>query len=93
MSSVLDFAMRALEHRDRNTESVARRNAVFDIQTHDTRGDSLLDEMATQFAQQLGAVLNNFAAGDDNANGVMVRNVIFQVADAIHAKHPEDDDR
>lgn len=93
MNAILDNAFRALEHRKRNNEAVARRNAVFDIQRHDPRRDSLLDELCTELYQQIGQVLANFEVGDDLANGVLIRNVIYQVADAIHAKHPEDDRR
>lgn len=75
----------------RSKEAASRRNAVFDIETHDPRGDSLLDELATEFHQRLSTILENFEMGDDLANGVVIRRVIYQVADAIHAKHWEEE--
>lgn len=92
MSAILNLshAFRALEHRRRNQDERARRNAAFDIDTHDARGDSLLDELATMLHKNHAQILSNFLVGDDLANGVLIRDVIFQVSDAIHAKHPED---
>lgn len=92
MSALLNNVFRVLDPNPRRpNEALARRQAVFDIEKHDPRGDSLLDELATAFEQHRAQILNNFMAGDDMENAAIVRRVIWSVADDIRRKHPEDE--
>lgn len=94
MSALLNNVFRVLDPNPRRpNESLARRQAVFDIEKHDPRGDSLLDELATMLHQRRGQILNNFAAGDDVENARLINSVIFSVSDAIEREHGEEDER
>lgn len=94
MNAILQTALRVLDPpTKRKDEGLARRQAVFDIEKHDPRGDSLLDELATMLHQRRSQLLLNFEAGDGLETARMIDNVIWSVADDIRRKHGAEDER
>jgi hypothetical protein len=87
-AAVMLVGLQVLDEPQANHKlALARRQAVFDIEKHDPRGDSLLDELSTMLHQRRSQLLLNFEAGDGLETARMIDNVIFSVADDIRRKH------
>ncbi len=88
---IIDHTLSVLDKpRRMSDDERARRNAVFEIDTYNGR-EALVDEITMLFAQRTREILDNFEVGDDMANAVLVRNVIFQVADQIYVERGGDE--